>query len=77
MALADKEPSTRPNRLRCSVGVMLSEMPDDDRKTAESWLANPVYSAPALLSRFQDEDYICKITSIGHHRRKRCSCYAT
>jgi hypothetical protein len=77
MALADMEPSKRAGRLRCSVGLMLSEMPDYDRETAESWLATPAYSANALLERFKKEGYKCAFTAIGHHRRERCSCYGS
>ena len=75
MALADHFTTKSPVRSVCSVGRLLTTMPDDDIAALRQMLASCM-SATQIYAALVAEGYTVGRGTIGNHRRSDCSCEA-
>jgi hypothetical protein len=72
-SLAEELKAYRPSRPRCSFGVILEALSDDDRATVVSALGSPIpgtHIAKVLTSR----GHPLKGETVQRHRKGDCSC---
>lgn len=84
--VAKNPPTPRRGTAGCSIGILLAELPDDERDGLQALLDNPriphTGNAPADQPPASIEDIIRReghdvsVTMIGTHRRGTCGCVA-
>jgi hypothetical protein len=71
--LADRQP-TKPKRMPCSIGALLTVLPASERDALLGMLATRDWSDAAIWKACTEEQHDISLWMIGHHRRKNCSC---
>lgn len=75
MPLSDHDPrSTNTRGLACSVGVLLTDLPEPDRDTLAAWLDDVSMTQTGIWKALKAEGYDCSQQQIGRHRRRECRC---
>jgi hypothetical protein len=70
--IAEQQEKVMP--LRCTVGIALSQLPDDEREELEAALANSDYMHSVISSVLVARGHNVGRGAVSHHRRGRCGC---
>ena len=76
MALADRV-KTKPDRahgLPCSVGALLSGLPDDESAALQQMLTEG-WSQRQIFEALRDEGHVVGQQTINRHRSRSCRCF--
>jgi len=73
MSLADLD--TRDRTTRCSVGLALRDLQDDDADTLQKWLDSIDYSARKISEMMAQYGSPISTQQVGRHRRHECGCW--
>jgi hypothetical protein len=82
MALADALNAAQeaaPKRMRCSIALLLEQLPDKDAEILGEALRNSAFAHSQILEALKVEypdRALPSLQTIGHHRRGRCRCGA-
>lgn len=75
MALSDHDLTAKKKGPSCSVGVLISRIPADDRTTLAEWFADDDKFSTDITDVLNDEyDVSLQPFTVNRHRRGRCQC---
>jgi len=70
----DRENSKGPNRVKCSVWLVLSELSEQDKDDLVAALDNPNIKATVIATVLTNRGYVISDFSVRRHKLKRCAC---
>lgn len=62
------------NKSKCDVSKILALMPESDRSTVTTALANPAYTGVAIARALTKSGHPIGESSVQRHRRRVCKC---
>lgn len=66
--------AARRNSARCSIALMLADMPAADRDTVTAAFANVRLTGTGIAEALKANGYPVSASSVQRHRRKACTC---
>ena len=79
MSLADRAEGPPPRTIHgspCSVGTLLAQLDDTERKGFQTLLDDRRWTATAIREAVVEEGYEVGHQTIGRHRLRKCRCFA-
>lgn len=76
MSLAERlaAPPGSPHAMRCTLGLEMRKLSEEDRSAVEQALADPDYTSTAISRALQAEEVHVSGPAIARHRRGGCRC---
>ena len=76
LAQRSKQPPPVKNGMPCSIGHILTALPDSEREALSGMLEDPAWAHEALWAALDAEGHRVGRQTVGRHRRGQCSCEA-